>query len=457
MNAWMRSLRYSWLLGFLPPALGQSHAELATADDLKTALYGVLSHNDLFDALYLSERLGIGLRISRPEALDRNTTRYEGTATANPPVLYGFIDYEVDVDVPRQMSTVRLSFGSRRCAPLRLWGSEWHVQTSSGMATDGGPSYESLVWPASDGITLIVTAHPGGCGIELWQTLRRLVSIPVSAPLPHAPANGLSGQIAELLLSDLRNYTQVGRVLNTEFVVEPDSQRNGLLYRGRPFPGRVIPGFKSYFLYDADDSGWYMPPGFTAQALHITDRSVILDLTADSDVVCLSKAQLASELKQRDHRIRRQRGVSRDESVYSVRGANLVSVSVTFEGECATALRFRQVTDVARSLGDPIRFTPEDSLDRSNDNLTDDAQRRINLLAFRLRSVSLGGMEIEEMPGKRPTAAVKQDLALIKRLISEALKRKGVAAPRGANNKETGVCDLRLQPDEPAVCVDVWQ
>jgi hypothetical protein len=133
-----------------------------------------------------------------------------------------------------------------------------------------------------------------------------------------------------------------------------------------------------------------------------------------------------------------------------------VSVSVTFEAECATTLRFRQVTDVSHSLGDPIRFTPEDSLDRSKDNLTGDARRRIKLLAFRLRSVSLGGIEIEEMPGKHPTAAVNQDLALIKRLLSEALKRKGVAAPRRANNEETGACNLRLQPDEPAVCVDVW-
>jgi hypothetical protein len=146
------------------------------------------------------------------------------------------------------MSSVRLSVGSRSCAPLRLWGSEWHVQTSNGMATDGGPSYESLVWPANDGISLTVTAYPSGCNIWLSQALRKLVSIPVSPALPHAPA----------------------------------------------------------------------------------------------------------------------------------------------------------------------------------------------------------------MPGKRPTAAVNQDLALIKRLISEALKRKGVAAPRRANNEETGACNLRLQPDEPAVFVDVW-
>jgi hypothetical protein len=102
----------------LVPALGQSHAELVTADDLKAALYDVLSHNDLFDAVNLSDRLSIGLHISRAAAPDRNTTRYEGTATANPPALYGSINYEADVDVARQMSSVRLSFDrgvARRC------------------------------------------------------------------------------------------------------------------------------------------------------------------------------------------------------------------------------------------------------------------------------------------------------------------------------------------------------
>ncbi len=456
MNASKGLLRYCWLLAIMPAALAQSRAEIVTADDLKAALHDVLSHNNLFDAAYLSDRLGIGLHIARPEAVDRDTTRFEGTATATPPTLYGLFQYEADVDRAQQTSTVRVSFASRSRASLQQWGSEWHVQTQSGMATDGGPSYVSLVWPGSEGITLTVTTSDLGCSVGMSQTLRRVVSVPVSPELPHTPPSGLSRLIANLLLSDLRDYAQVGRILNTEFVVDPGSQRKGLLYRGRPFPGRVVPGFKSDIYYDGDDSGWYMPPGFIARPLHITDRSVALNLTADSDVVCLSQAQLASELKQRDPRIRKQRGGSRNESFYSVRSANLVSVSVTFKGECATTLLFRQVTDVARSLGDPIRFTPEDSLERSTGSLTGDAQRRVNLLAVRLRSVSVGGIEIEQIPGKHRKAAVNQDLALLKRLLRDALKRKGVTAPPRATNHETGACYLRLQPDAAAVCVDVW-
>jgi hypothetical protein len=40
-------LRWLWILAILLPTLGQSHAELVTADDLKSALYDVLSHNNL--------------------------------------------------------------------------------------------------------------------------------------------------------------------------------------------------------------------------------------------------------------------------------------------------------------------------------------------------------------------------------------------------------------------------
>ena len=122
-----------------------------------------------------------------------------------------------------------------------------------------------------------------------------------------------------------------------------------------------------------------------------------------------------------------------------------------------TALRFHQVTDVARSIGDPARFTPENSLDQSKENLNDEAQRRINLLVYRLRPISIGGIEIEGLPGKHPTVVVNQDLALLKQLISAALKRNGVEAPPRTNNDEAGACYQRLQPDEPAVCVDVWQ
>lgn len=460
MNARNRLLTCSCLLLFLQPAAGQSRAELVTAGDLKAAIHDVLSHNNLFDAGYLSDRLGIGLRTSLYGA-DGDRTSFEGTATRSPPALYGSISYDASVDVARQVSTVRMTFGSKYCASLSEWGSEWHAKTNSGMSTDGGPSYESLVWPGHDGIALMVTdGRGGGCSFELSQKLGRVVKIPVSPVGPRVPASGLSGQIADLLLSDLRNYTEVARILNTEFLVEPESQRNGLLYEGNAGPSRVMFGFKSSIGYYGNDSGWYAPPSFFARPLHIGDRTVTLNLTADTDVACLSPAQLASDLKHRSRRIRKQRGQSGDELVYSVRGANLTNVSVAFKEGCATHLGFRQVTDVAHSLGGPIVFTLDDSLDRVNGILSNEAQQKINLLAFRVRSESLRGIEIVEMP----TDGLKGDLYRLKVLISEALRRKHIVVPRGANSvydpgfsDEVGVCALRQQAGAPVVCVDVWR
>jgi hypothetical protein len=62
-----------------------------------------------------------------------------------------------------------------------------------------------------------------------------------------------------------------------------------------------------------------MPPSFFAQPLHITDRDVILQLIPDSDALCLSQEQLASDLKQRGQRIRTQRSRDSEESVYTER------------------------------------------------------------------------------------------------------------------------------------------
>lgn len=315
------SLRYMWLVAVLTTASGQSPTDLATANDLEAALYDVLSHGNLFDAAYLSDRLQIGLRTSRPKALDLDATRFEGIATASPPVLNGSIEYYADVDRARKVSMAHFRFGSRSCASLRQWASEWHVQTSAGMSTDGGPPYESLVWPGSEGISLLVTTAREGCGFELSQTVQRVVDVPLTPKPPRASAIGLSRQITDLLHSDLRDYAQVGRILDTEVIIAPEAQREGLLYNGSPFPGRVIRGFKPYFYYDGNDSGWYQPPGFFARPLHIRDRSVFLNLTVDSDVACLTRSQLKSYLKQRNDRTRIRRGVSGDESVYSVGGA----------------------------------------------------------------------------------------------------------------------------------------
>jgi hypothetical protein len=191
---------------------------------------------------------------------------------------------------------------------------------------------------------------------------------------------------------------------------------------------------KPYTYYYGNDSGWYMPASFFAQPLHITDRDVILQLIPDSDALCLSQEQLASDLKQRGHRIRTQRSRDSEESVYSVRSANLVRVTVAFKNGCATALHFRQVTDVTQSLGDPIRFALQDSLDRSNDTLTGAAQRRLDLLASRLRSVSLGGIEIEESPvrrGGRELGSLATDAVDRQRAKAQALRRTCPSQDRG--------------------------
>jgi hypothetical protein len=227
LNASTRFFRSLWLLAIALPALGQPHPELVTAEDQKSALYDVLSHNNLFDAKYLSDRLGIGLHIVRRKAdpsmakLLGPSINFDGTPTTNPPGLYGSMEYSVGVDEARQTPSVRLSLAARSCAPLQQWGAEWHIKTTQGFATDGGPFYESLAWPANNGINLMVTPGPFGCGIEMSQNVGRAISVAVSPKLPRSSASKPSMQIAELLLSDLRKVEHVGDILNTEFVIKP--------------------------------------------------------------------------------------------------------------------------------------------------------------------------------------------------------------------------------------------
>jgi len=386
-----RILKCLWLLAFLLAGLGRpaSAAEIATADDLKDALHDLLSHQNLFDLRYLSNKLNIELHISPAEARDNGATRFVGTATKSPSLFYGYFEYSADIYTAQRESWATISFGSRKCGWLQQWGSEWNLKIQTGTASDGAIPPEWIVWPGNKGIALSLTPSRIGCIITMSQRLKRIVKVPVSPVRPLVSPDRLLQQIADLLLSDLRDYTQLGRILNTEFIVAPDSQKNGLLYQGRPSLGRVIPGFTPDVFYDGADSGWYYPASFFLRPLHIGDRTVSLDLRVDREVTCLSAAQLASDFGRRDPRIKSQRSADSAGIDYFVRGANLISVTVRFENQCATALRFRQVTDVSQSFGGFIRFTPKESLDSSTGTLTTEARRRIGVIKSRVLHLSL--------------------------------------------------------------------
>jgi hypothetical protein len=74
-----------------------------------------------------------------------------------------------------------------------------------------------------------------------------------------------------------------------------------------------------------------------------------------------------------------------------------------------------------------------------------------------MHGISLGGIAIREIPGKRSSPVVKRDLTLLKQLITEVLKRKGIAQPSPLRTNDSEECYGRQQPDDPAVCVDIWQ
>jgi hypothetical protein len=448
-----RSIGYALLVGLASTVLGQSQGDLGTADDLKAAMHDVLQHNNLLDSAYLSDRLGLGLRVHViHETTGSDGTHYEGIPTTSPPALYGFLEYEARVDSARQTSDARLRLTSRFCPPLKDWGSEWNLPARSGRATDGGPGYAYLVWSSPDGITLTVMGGLVGCEFELIQRFKRVVSVPLSPALLQGPVDPLLNQIGALLHADLRNFSQVGRILGTEFVLPTEAQHEGLLYFGGALPSRVVVGFMPYVVYYANETGWYEPASFTARPYHIDDPGVSLNLSPDTTAACLSPAQLESGLARQDGGIRPQRPQSADEPMYFIRGVNLVTLTVDFADGCARSLSFRQLTNVDNSLGAPMTFTPENSLDRSGRGLSAEARGRIHRLAERVRTVTLRGMAVEEVDEKRPRPERRRDLAQLKRLLQNALKQEHIAQPP-EDKTEPAMCDAR----RPGICVDVWR
>lgn len=71
--------------------------------------------------------------------------------------------------------------------------------------------------------------------MTLNQLVTRVVRMARSPPPTRLPAAQLTRNVAGLLLvGDLRNYTKVARVVDADFVVNPQVTRNGLLYLAGP-------------------------------------------------------------------------------------------------------------------------------------------------------------------------------------------------------------------------------
>lgn len=115
-----------------------------------------------------------------------------------------------------------------------------------------------------------------------------------------------------------------------------------------------------------------------------------------------------------------------------------------------------QKTDFPRGVGVPLLLMLSDSLDRRTLTLTADARDEIEFLAARLKSpLQLGGIQVAIVRGQRESAAIKSNLATLKRRVEQQLDDAGIpVAPQPDDGP--GNCAGRDPDQGPSVCVDAW-
>lgn len=433
---------------------------LLTDEDLKTALRDVLSHGNLFDIAYVSEKLDLSVHVSRLERISPYGRVLSVVATTTPLALYGDPEYSLRWDNFKEVSSASLRLNFRQCPSLLAWAHEWGVPAQSSEEVHGAWVFESLLWPGADAISL-KEAYPGAdsCFVTLDQTVKRLVSVPAApVPTPVSPED-LARQIGSLLvIPDLRDYESAARVLDVEIIPDPGSEKGGLL-KGNARLGRPIRGFSSWSGYVASDYPWVRyqgPHGGLPGPPHPIARSVNLSLAVDVSSVCLSQEVFEGALLARP-RLHVEHGHSEQGQIYTVRGSsNLISLQAGFDNGCMRSLEFRQTTDFQHSVSTPLLFDLEDSLRKDGRGLTGPARHKVELVATRLRYQRLGGIQLVALAGAAAAQTKERDLAVLKRLIQEELIRDGIDF---GHSEEDGWCanaDSTAGQGGPRVCLDAW-
>jgi hypothetical protein len=429
-------MRRLLFLALLVPLTAYASENPATDAELKAALRRVLAHGDLSDLPHLSRTLGIGLRVAAPDLRYPHidpTTNFRAIATTNPPsLLASSLNYYAQYIESRQFSRLQLDFSPRSCLPLREWAKEWNIQVDRSFDPHGAGETQTLKWPGPEGIRLSNFYNArGGCSAGLDQVVSRRVQFSPPKSVKAAADRLSIDQAVDLLAArDLRNFSEVARILHTELVPLRGVTKDGLLYRGSIDMARVIPGVDPWMTaYYGDDTGWVAPPSFTAAPRALAERDVILQLMVDFESNCIPLAALDSAVQSRAIGASTRRPDGR-QPIYTVSGEHRIELGVAATGKCVEQLRYRQVTDAEHSVKSPVVFAVRESLDEGFASLNPAAFGRIDDIMYHINAlgpVPLSRIEIKQCREGVASAADVDAAQLLGRRLKDAFISKGIA------------------------------
>jgi hypothetical protein len=429
-------MRRLLFLALLVPLTACVSEKPASDVELKAALRRVLAHGDLSDLPYLSKTLGIGLRVAAPDLRYPHidpATNFRALATTNPPsLLASSLNYSAQYVESRQSSRLELDFSPRSCLPLREWAKEWNIRTDRSFDPHGAGESQELKWPGQEGIRLSTFYNArGGCSAGLDQVVSRRVEFRPPKSVKAAARRLSIDQVVDLLAAgDLRNFSEVARILRTELIPERGVAKDGLLYRGSIDMARVMPGVDPWrTVFYGDDTGWVAPPSFTAAQRALAEREVNLQLMVDFESNCIPLASLDSAVQSRAIGASTRRPDGR-QPIYTVSGENRIELGVAAKGECVEQLWYRQVTDAAHSVKMPMMFAVHESLDEGSVSLNRAALGRIDAIMYHINAlgpVPLNRIEIKQCREGVASAAEVDAALLLGQRINDAFLAKGIA------------------------------
>jgi hypothetical protein len=165
---------------------------------------------------------------------------------------------------------------------------------------------------------------------------------------------------------------------------DPGSVRDHLLYHGHIELGEVVPGLNpAGFEYFGNDSGWEYRPSFVYQPQHLAERTITLELEIDIEARCISTRDIEQEIN-RQHL---ERFITQPGGGYDIEGNHRISFGFQTVNGCVARLGYRQITDAAEHISVPVVFFTSDSLRTQDNELTDRALRKLDLLTRRVKAL----------------------------------------------------------------------
>jgi hypothetical protein len=446
------------LLVFSIPAWAQSVPEQDQEQALKEAVHRILIRGDMADVESLAKDTGMELHL-----LPINSNAENAIITKNPDYTYASsLAYRIEFDNDWKTTTVKLKFVPVSCPHIDSWETEWQQHEPFTILS------EDIIWRFFDwndnpdihvellckesnenrltitqtyhkrvDMALILETSGGSClyNGRLPMSVEDILDAPSLtniAPPAKDYARELTSKLVDLVeAGDIRDYSTLGKIFDTNFVAVPETTNAALLVNGSAHLAHAIPGLNgTTFFYHVNDTSWDVMPKRVVDPKYLHSRVASFGADIDRDLLCLNPEAFENMAQGRGLKIQWMKGSIYGEEYSFMNERNRLNVSFKSRNGCATSFKVEQITDAAYDLSGPLFLPPNLPSDRHRVGLNEVTKHTLDEVVRRLGAQKYFVVDIGIAQEDNTSAAEHATISKLSKLVRSYLIAKHVSSDR---------------------------